>query len=113
MARKGPGESRIQGILRSYVPIKGAFFFFFFPYTGGKLYVYVFKRVLHSFFSYCNGCGWGEEVDQFGRSNTEIGLPWLAQMVKNWPAMQVSRFQSLGQEDLLEEGIATHSSILA
>lgn len=46
MARNGPGESRIQGILRSYAPIKGAFFFFF-PYTGGKLNVYVFKHVFY------------------------------------------------------------------
>ena len=34
-------------------------------------------------------------------------------MVKNPPAMQETQVQSLGQEDLLEEGMATHSSILA
>ena len=34
-------------------------------------------------------------------------------MVKNLPAMQESWVQSLGQEDLLEKGMATHSSILA
>ena len=34
-------------------------------------------------------------------------------MVKNLPAMQETRIQSLGREDPLEEGIATHSSILA
>ena len=36
--------------------------------------------------------------------------------IKNPPAMQESQemqFQSLGQEDSLEEGMATHSSILA
>ena len=37
----------------------------------------------------------------------------MAQMVKNPPAMQETRVQSLGQEDLLEEENATHSSILA
>ena len=37
----------------------------------------------------------------------------LAQMVKNLPAMQETQVQSLGQEDPLEEEIATHSSILA
>ena len=37
----------------------------------------------------------------------------IAQMVKNLPAMQVIRVQSLGQEDPLEKGMATHSSILA
>ena len=34
-------------------------------------------------------------------------------MVKNLPAMQETRGQSLGQEDPLEKGMATHSSILA
>ena len=34
-------------------------------------------------------------------------------LVKNQPAMQKTRVQSLGQEDLLEKGMATHSSILA
>ena len=33
-------------------------------------------------------------------------------MVKNPPAMQEMWVQSLGQEDLLEEGVATHSSIV-
>ena len=37
----------------------------------------------------------------------------MAQMVKNLPAMPETWFQSLGQEDLLEEGMATHSNILA
>ena len=34
-------------------------------------------------------------------------------MVKNLPAMQEVRVRSLGQEDPLEKGLATHSSILA
>ena len=37
----------------------------------------------------------------------------VAQMVKNLSAMQETRVQSLGQEDPLEKGMATHSSILA
>ena len=36
----------------------------------------------------------------------------VAQTVKNPPAMQETSVQSLGWEDLLEEGMATHSSIL-
>ena len=36
-----------------------------------------------------------------------------ARMVKNLPAMQETRVQSLGQEDPLEKGMATHSSIFA
>ena len=34
-------------------------------------------------------------------------------MVKNLPAMQETWVRSLGWEDPLEEGMATHSSILA
>ena len=37
----------------------------------------------------------------------------MAQTVKNLPAMQESQIRSLGQEDTLEKGMATHSSILA
>ena len=37
----------------------------------------------------------------------------VAQMVKNLPAMQETRVRSLGREDPLEKGMATHSSILA
>ena len=37
----------------------------------------------------------------------------VAQMVKNLLAMQKTRVRSLHQKDSLEEGMATHSSILA
>ena len=37
----------------------------------------------------------------------------VAQVVKNLPTMQETQAQSLGQEDLLEKEMATHSSILA
>ena len=37
----------------------------------------------------------------------------MAQLVKNLPAMQETWVRSLGWEDPLEEGMATHSSILA
>ena len=37
----------------------------------------------------------------------------MAQTVKNLPAMQETRVQSLSREDPLEKGMATHSSILA
>ena len=36
----------------------------------------------------------------------------VAQMVKNLHAMQETQVQSLGQEDPLEEGMATYCSIL-
>ena len=37
----------------------------------------------------------------------------MAQSVKNPPAMRETRVRSLGWEDSLEEGMATHSSVLA
>ena len=37
----------------------------------------------------------------------------MAQMVKNLPAMWETWVLSMGQEDPLEKGIATHSRILA
>ena len=37
----------------------------------------------------------------------------VAQLVKNPPTIEETLVQFLGQEDPLEEGIATHSSILA
>ena len=60
-------------------------------------------------------------IPGLGRSSGEgVGYPlqysWaslVAQMVKNPPAMQDTWVLSLGWEDPLEEGIATHSSILA
>ena len=42
-----------------------------------------------------------------------MGTSLVAQTVKNLPAMQKTRVRSLGQEDPLEEEMATHSSILA
>ena len=45
-----------------------------------------------------------------------MSLDLMAQQVKNQPSvqeMQKTQIQSLGQEDPLEEGMATHSSILA
>ena len=37
----------------------------------------------------------------------------MAQIVKNLPVIQETQVQSLGWEDPLEKGMATHSSILA
>ena len=39
--------------------------------------------------------------------------PRVPQVVKNLPAMSETWVSSLGQEDPLEKGMATHSSILA
>ena len=37
----------------------------------------------------------------------------MAQMIKNLPVIEETLVQSLGREDPLEKGMATHSSILA
>ena len=42
-----------------------------------------------------------------------IGASLVAQLVKNPPAMQETWVWSLGWEDPLEKGKATHSSVLA
>ena len=46
-------------------------------------------------------------------SNTITVGSLVVQMVKNSPVMRETWVRSLGWEDSLEEGIATHSSILA
>ena len=43
----------------------------------------------------------------------ENGASLVDQMVKDPPAMQETWVRSLGWEDPLEEGMATHSSVLA
>ena len=42
-----------------------------------------------------------------------MGASLVVLTVKNPPAMQETRIQSLGQQDPLEKGTATHSSIFA
>ena len=44
---------------------------------------------------------------------THIWFSLVAHMVKNLPSMWKTLVQSLGWEDSLEEGMATHSGILA
>ena len=46
-------------------------------------------------------------------SNIPLWVSLVAQLVKNPPAMQETLVQFLGQEDPLEEGMATHSIVLA
>ena len=70
-----------------------------------------------------SACNTGDpgSISGSGRAAAEgIGYPlqysWaslVAQLVKKPPAMQETWVRSLGWEDLLEKGTATHSSILA
>ena len=48
-----------------------------------------------------------------GVTLNETWASLVAQTVKNLPAMLETLVRSLGREDLLEKGMATHSSILA
>ena len=52
-------------------------------------------------------------VCMFSMGNMRSRASLLAQMVKNLPAVQETQVQSLGWEDPLEKGMATHSSIFA
>ena len=52
------------------------------------------------------------DKDFFGGMFTTIGASFVAQLVKNPPAMQETWVQSLGWEDPLETGEATHSGLL-
>ena len=69
--------------------------------------------------SACNAGDWGL-IPGSGRSPGEgIGYPlqyswasFMAQLVKNWPAMQETWVQSLGWEDPLEKEKAANSRIL-
>ena len=76
--------------------------------------------------SACNAGGAGDpgSIPGLGRSpgggkGNPLQYSWaslVAQMVKNLPAMQElqeTQVRSLSQEDPLEEGMATHSSIIA
>ena len=50
---------------------------------------------------------------QIRKGDPDVQLSPVAQTVKNPSAMRDTWVQSLGWEDPLEEGMATHSSILA
>ena len=55
-------------------------------------------------------------VVKTGALDRLIATCWVynvGQMVKNLPRRQETRVRSLGQEDPLEKGMVTHSSILA
>ena len=53
------------------------------------------------------------EMQRDTKCNVTLWASWVAQMVKNPPAMRELWVQSLGQEDPLEKGMTTHSSSFA
>ena len=55
-----------------------------------------------------------KKIGRDGGGEEKVGKhPLVAQLVKNPPAMRETWVRFLGWEDLLEKGMATHSSILA
>ena len=52
------------------------------------------------------------QFHHFGPSSY-IKASLVTQMIKNLPAIQETQFRSMGWEDALEKGMATHSSVLA
>jgi len=62
-------------------------------------------------------CVHGASISQKGLlllpDSGDVGVSLVAQLVKNPPAMQETSVWSLGSEDPMEKGKATHSSILA
>ena len=50
---------------------------------------------------------------RYPKLTLDLGLPWQLSGKENPPAMQETQVRSLGWEDPLEKGTATHSSILA
>ena len=57
--------------------------------------------------------GLGSSPGEGDTHSSILGLPLVAQMVKNLPAVQETWVPSLGQEDPLEKEMAPHSSIPA
>ena len=52
-------------------------------------------------------------TERLDSTESMVGTSLVAQMVKHVPTMWETQVQSLGQEDLLEKVMTTHSSILA
>ena len=102
--------------------------YYLFTYINIRKKIYIYNKVGTKGFPDSSvgkefPCNAGDPVSipGLGRSIKEgIGYPlqysWaslVAQLVKNLPAMQKTWVQSLGWEDPLEKGRASHSSILA
>ena len=56
---------------------------------------------------------YGVSFQQVGFSLYPVGAPLVTQAVENLPAMREAQVRALVQEEPLEKGVATHSSILA
>ena len=61
----------------------------------------------------CRSCLYIFEINSLSVASFAIGASLVAQRLKRLPAMRETWIQSLGQDDPLDKGMATHSSILA
>ena len=85
-----------------------------------EIYKYTRSLLLHKVYSLLKGYGSviqnmlskHETLGSIPCTPIVLGFP-VAQKVKNLPTMRETQVQSLSQEDPLEKGMATHSSILA
>ena len=80
--------------------------------TGASLVAQLVKNlpVMHG--TRLDSC-FGKITWRRDRLPTILGLPWWAQTIKNPPAMRDTWVGSLDWGDPLEEGMATHFSLLA
>ena len=91
---------------------KGYYIFFFFLLKGNNLKIYDFLRCFAKFRLFCRNrdfslCIVLSFLALFFSHWTSL----VAQLVRNPPAMQETWVQTLGWENPLEKGTATHSSI--
>ena len=72
------------------------------------------RWIVHSSFSIrCSGKPQITSLaNPINRNSQGVRASLVAQLVKNLPAMQKTEVQSLGWDDPLEKGMATHSSML-
>ena len=81
------------------------------PHPGTKPISLASPALAGRFFT--TGVTWEVSIGTANRQTSLQRASLLTQMVKNSPAGQKTWFPSLGQEDPLENGMATHSNILA
>ena len=106
-----------EGVNRPRFPTIRLYLRLFSTCLFSMLFFLILRNHNHTAYSYFSKLTWDCSVGVYG---WELGIYLLllvtslvAQMVKHLPTMWETWVQSLGQEDLLEKGMATHSSILA
>ena len=107
---RGAWQDTIHGVTKSWTRLSDFTFTFHFPALEKEMATHssVLAWRIPGRGSLVGCCLWGcKELD------TTEQLHLVAQMEKNLPAMQETWVQSLGQDDPLEKGMATYSSILA